>query len=102
MTTTSFFGTAVQNKLNGQINVISGPETSNLDAVRQGTEGAVSPATATVLRHVLIERVCQVRDAIDIGPGERVGQVRGVDVGVREWTLDVGVDGIRADLKECV
>ena len=102
MTATRFFGTAVQNKRNRQVNVIARTETSNLDAVRQGTEGAVSPATATILGDMLIERVCQVRDAIDVRPGKGVGQVPGVNVRVRERALDVVVDSVGADLCVCV
>lgn len=80
----------IENELNGEINFIARGVASNLDAIGQGRECTVRPTGTTVLRNVLIQTLCEVRLAIDIGPREvgwqvilrnvRVGKGRGVVV----------------------
>ena len=72
MATTCLLPSTVQNVLNAQINIITLTEASNLDAVGQTGKGTVGPAATAVLRHVLVERMGQVRDTIDIRPGKAV------------------------------
>lgn len=69
--------------------------------VRQGTEGPVRPATPTVLRNVLVERVRQVRDAVDVAPIKGVGKVSRLDIGMRQGRGVVVVHGIFGDLSVC-
>ena len=61
-------GSAVQNELNGQIDIIALPVAGDLDAIRKTTQGAMRPAGSAVLRKVLVERVGQEADSIDISP----------------------------------
>jgi hypothetical protein len=90
---------AVENKLNGKVDVIALAFARNLDAVAQGAERTMSPATSTVLGNVLVETVSQIRDAVDIGPRERVGEVLTSNVGVGQGGLDVVVNCVIADLQ---
>ena len=56
------------------------------------------PAATTVLRHVLVERMRQVANAIDIGPVKVVRQARRFDVRVGLGRGVVVVHGVVADL----
>ena len=62
---------AVENVLNAEIDRARGVA-GDLDAICEGTEGTMSPAAAAVLWDVLIERVCQEGNAVDVAPGEPV------------------------------
>lgn len=87
--TSSNFGTAIENELNTEVNVITLAVTGNLDAIAEGAQGTMSPARSTVLRNVLVQRVCQIGDAIDGTPGKGIWQVRSLDVLVRERRCDL-------------
>jgi hypothetical protein len=65
-TRSSHFGTAIENELNGKVNVCAFRASGNLNAIGEGAQGPMSPTGATVLRQVLIERVSQVGDSIHV------------------------------------
>lgn len=48
-------GTAVEDELNGEVDVITAGVAGDLDAVSEGAGSAVSPARSTVLGNVLVE-----------------------------------------------
>lgn len=56
------------------------------------------PATAAVLWNVLIQRVRQVADAIDIVPVEGVGKLARMQVFVGQWRGERIMDSSGADL----
>lgn len=58
----------------------------------------MGPARAAVLRNVLIERMGQVTNAIDVSPRKVVGQMGRLHVRVRQGRRVVVVDGIAANL----
>ena len=58
----------------------------------------MSPATSAVLRQVLIERMSQITDTIDIAPVVRGGEITSPQVLVGKWGGKVVVNSIRADL----
>ena len=51
VTGSGILGSAVQNKLNGEINVVALRLAGNLDTIRQGTQSTVGPATSAVLKY---------------------------------------------------
>ena len=69
------FGSTVENVLNGKVNIVALSLSSNLDAIRQTTQGTMRPTRATILRNVLIQAVRQVRGSIDIAPVKRVREL---------------------------
>ena len=73
MTTPRRFRPTVQNPLNAQVDIDSLSATCDLDAVRQGRDGAVGPAWAAVVREVLVELFGEVGFAINVIPTEVVG-----------------------------
>ena len=95
-----FLSPAVQNVLNTQINIIALSQASDLDAVRKAAQGSVRPATSAVLRNVLIERVCEVGNAIDVAPRETVGELRRVYIFVRQGRRVIIVDSVLANLEQ--
>jgi hypothetical protein len=62
----SHFGTAIENELNGKVDVCAFGIAGNLNAIGEGTQGSMCPAGAAVLRQVLIERVSQVGDSVHV------------------------------------
>jgi hypothetical protein len=82
--TSSNFSTAIENELNAKVDVVALAVARNLDAVTEGAQGAVSPATTAILRNVLVHGMGQVGDAIDGTPGKGIGQIRSFHVFVRE------------------
>jgi hypothetical protein len=74
---------AVQDVLHGQVDVDARALAGDLDAVAEGTDGAMRPAGAAVLRNVLVERLGDEALAILVGPGEGVREVLGLDVVLR-------------------
>lgn len=73
VTASGLIAAAVENVLNGQVNVIALTQAGNFDAIRETAECSVCPAGAAVLRHVLIERMRQVGYAVHVAPVETVG-----------------------------
>lgn len=63
----------------------------------KGGRGKTISAT-TYLRNVLIQRMGQVGHAVDVAPIKGGGQVRQLDVGVRQGRRVAVVDGTGADL----
>ena len=57
MTTSRHFRAAIQNELDREINLFTLSLTGDLDSVRKGRNRAMSPARATILREVLIQRM---------------------------------------------
>jgi len=58
----------VENVLDRQVDVDSLSLACDLDAVTQGTHGAMGPAASTVLGNVLVERLGQEAGAVDVAP----------------------------------
>ena len=75
MTGTGRFGSAVQDPLNAEVNIVALSLTSDLDTISQGRDCAVSPAGSTVVRDVLVEMLGEVGFAIDVVPVPVVGDV---------------------------
>jgi hypothetical protein len=65
-------GPAVENKLDTEIDVVPAPSSSDLDAISEATQRAVTPTRPTVHRKVLIERMGQVGNSVNIAPREVV------------------------------
>ena len=65
---TGRFRSAVQNELNGEVNINSLPLPVNLDSVSKGGQGGVRPTRTTVLRDMLIQVHGEVVHAIDVAP----------------------------------
>jgi hypothetical protein len=99
VTRSGCFGTAIENVLNAQINIVALTQTSNLDAIGETGQGSVRPAAAAVLGNVLIERMGQVAHAIDVAPVKVVRQVVGAEVRVGKRRSVVVQDGVFADLE---
>ena len=91
------FGTAVQDKLNAEVDVITLGIACNLDAISERGQGSVRPATSAILRNVLVQRLGQVTLAVDVSPVEGIGELVGANVGVRQSRHVVAVDSIFAD-----
>lgn len=53
MARSSTFGAAVEDELDGKVNVVPLGFASDLDAVGKTAQGAMGPTAATVLRNVL-------------------------------------------------
>mmetsp|Transcript_14570 Transcript_14570/g.33663 ORF Transcript_14570/g.33663 Transcript_14570/m.33663 type:complete len:204 (+) Transcript_14570:501-1112(+) len=74
---TRHFGPAIQYELDAEINVVpTAALAGNLDPIRQGTQCAVGPAGATVLRQMLIQGVRQITHTIHVAPRKVVGKGR--------------------------
>ena len=89
MTTAGDTSAAVENELNRKVNVIALAVACNLDAITEGRESTVGPTRTTVLRNVLVQRVSEVRNAVNVTPSEGVGEISGVNVRMREGRLNV-------------
>lgn len=85
VTRSSHFTGAIQNVLHRQIDFIAQSLSRNLDAVSESGQRAVSPTATTVLGNVLIERVRQVADSVNVAPSKGSRQVVRLDVFVRKW-----------------
>jgi hypothetical protein len=72
--------TAIEHVLDREVDVDSLRLAGNFDAVAKGRHGAVRPARSTVLRDVLVPAHGAVVDTIFIAPGERCGQIFGLQV----------------------
>ena len=93
------FGTTIENELNRKIDVVTLCSTSNLDTISEGTDASMSPAWATVLRNVLVERVCQIGDTIHIGPAKGIREILTSEIGMGQRRLYVVMDSVVADLR---
>ncbi len=92
------FGSAVQNKLNTEVDVIALGVACDLNAISKRRQGSMSPATSTVLRNVLVKRFRQVTLAVDVTPVKGIGELVGTDVGVGKSRNVVVMNGIFADV----
>jgi hypothetical protein len=90
---------AIKNVLNRQVNVVTLTESSNLDAVRQGRHGSVSPTATAVLGNVLVERVREIANAIHVAPVEGIRQGFGAKVCVGKRAGVIVEDSVFADLR---
>jgi hypothetical protein len=97
--TSSNFRSAIQNKLDRKVDVITLCFASNLDAISKRTETSVSPAGSTILRNVLVQTVSQIRHAVNVPPRKRLGKVCGTKVGVRQRRLHVVVNCVFTNLE---
>jgi hypothetical protein len=84
VTTSCHFRSAVQDVLNREVNVVALTLASNLDTISERRKRSMSPAASTILRNVLVQRMCQVADTVDICPGKRVGHIIGAQIRVRQ------------------
>lgn len=84
MTRASYGRATIEDKLDGQVDFIRSSIASNLDAISKTAQCTVCPARSAILRNVLIERMCQVGNAIDVAPCKVRGEVFCVNVSVRE------------------
>ena len=98
MTRSSHLSTAVQDKLNAQVDIIALGVACNLDAISERRQGSMCPATSAVLRNMLVQRFRQVTLAIDITPVEGFGKLVGTDVGMWESRHEAAVNSVIADL----
>ena len=84
---------AVQDVLDGDVDVDALAASCNLNSVAERRDGAVCPAAAAVLRDVLVTGHGAVVDTILVAPVERVRDILGLDVLVRERPVAVGRSG---------
>ena len=75
MTTPCRACATVEQILYAEINVMSFPLACNFDPVLKARDGAKRPATATVVRNVLIQEFRQIRLAVDVVPAPIVWDV---------------------------
>mmetsp|Transcript_25033 Transcript_25033/g.42633 ORF Transcript_25033/g.42633 Transcript_25033/m.42633 type:complete len:223 (+) Transcript_25033:171-839(+) len=85
-------GSAIEDGLDRKVNVIAFGLAGNLDTVSETAQGTMSPTRSTVLRKMLIERMSQVGDSIDISPRKGVRQSLLLNVRVRKWLLVIVLD----------
>ena len=83
------FSSAVENELDGEIDLLPFALPSNFDAISQSRNGTVRPARATVLRQVLIETVGEVVGAVDVAPCKTFWESSLADVLVRQSAENV-------------
>ena len=96
-------GSAVKNVLDREVNVVALGVAGDLDAVRQAAQGSVGPTRTTILGQVLVERVRQIGYAINVSPGEGIGEGLVLNVGLGERLSVVVTDFVpREFLQEAV
>ncbi len=66
--TSSRVSCTVQNVLNAQVDFVSGGIAGDLDAVSQGRECPVGPATSAILWNVLVQGMSRVALSINVTP----------------------------------
>ena len=83
------FSAAVEDELNGKIDLLPFALTSDLDAISQSRNGTMCPARTTVLREVLIQTVGEVIGAINVAPSKTFWEGSLTDVLVRQSAENV-------------
>ena len=86
MARTGNLGSAIENELDRKVNLFTLSLAGNLDAIGESRDGTMSPARATILRQMLVQRMGEVVGAIDVSPSEGLGKGRFADVLVRQST----------------
>mmetsp|Transcript_15973 Transcript_15973/g.23930 ORF Transcript_15973/g.23930 Transcript_15973/m.23930 type:complete len:213 (+) Transcript_15973:603-1241(+) len=66
---------AIKNVLDGEVDIVSQATTGDFNTVGEGRHGTMGPARSAVLGQVLVEAMGEVGFAIDVGPGEGIGEV---------------------------
>ena len=84
MARTGNLGSAIENELDRKVNLFTLSLAGNLDAIGESRDGTMSPARATILRQMLVQRMGEVGLAIDVSPSEGIGKIVIADVGVWE------------------
>ena len=83
------FSAAVEDELDGKIDLLPFALTSNLDAISQSRNGTMCPARTTVLWEVLIQTVGEVVGAINVAPSKTFWEGSLTDVLVRQSAENV-------------
>lgn len=75
VTAPRFGGAAVQDPLDGEVDVVALALTCDFDAIGEGGDGAVGPAGSAVVGDVLVQMFGEVGFAVDVVPVEVVGNI---------------------------
>ncbi len=89
VTGTGSFRTAVQDELDGEVDVVTDAPTSDFDTVLESRNSSVGPTGSTVVGNVLIEHFGKVGLAFDVVPAKVFGKVFLVEVGVGQGAFNL-------------
>jgi hypothetical protein len=89
MAGTGSFRTAVQDELDGEVDVVTYAPTRDFDAVLEGANGSMCPAGSAVVRDVLIEHFGEVGLSINVVPRKILGEVFLIEVGVGQGACNL-------------
>lgn len=74
---------AVQNILNGKVDILAFGASLNLDTVGQRGHSGMSPAGAAIVGQMLVEGLGKVGDSVYVAPVPLSGKVAGIEILVR-------------------
>jgi hypothetical protein len=80
--------------LDGEVDINAFAASSNFETITERRKSTMGPATATILRNVLVEGFCHVGDIVVESPREVGGERCCVDVRMRKRRIEVVLDSV--------